>query len=103
MPRIIGYFLNSLITDKNKTCEKCISDIFFRCSRTCEDLTFNVTKKKNKKKQKKKQYGTKMLHIVCHILPEISQMRDKYDRIFHTFEEYVCVKFKVHSNPNVND
>ena len=32
----------------------------------------------------------------------VSQMRDKYDRIIHTFEEYVCVKFKIDSNPNAD-
>ena len=32
----------------------------------------------------------------------ISQMRDKYDRILHTFEEYVCVNFKIDSNPNAD-
>ena len=30
-----------------------------------------------------------------------SQMRDKYDWILHTFEEYVCVK-KIDSNPNAD-
>ena len=29
-------------------------------------------------------------------------MRDKYDRILHTFEEYVFVKFKIDSNPNAD-
>ena len=32
----------------------------------------------------------------------VSQMRDKYDWLLHTFEEYVCVKFKIDSNPNAD-
>ena len=30
-------------------------------------------------------------------------MRGNYDIILHTFEEYIFVKFKVNSIPNVDD
>ena len=43
-----------------------------------------------------------MFHIVCRLLPEFHKMRDKYHQILHTFVEYVCVKYKIDSNPNAD-